>query len=206
VALAIAMALEASVHDEILALVADSRDGSARDGMASNGLGAFAELGFGLLPGASAGIVLRGELGSVVTLRLDLLGHTSQNQRLTAGSARFDVDAWLAGARVAACLPVALSRALLVRTCAGLGAGGLLITGRGAGSVRSTWLPWFDVSAGAELSVMLSEHWSIDAGGNLELPLGERSFGVSNSDGTLAAVRPLPDVAASLRAGPAYHF
>jgi hypothetical protein len=63
-----------------------------------------------------------------------------------------------------------------------------------------------DVGVGSELRIPLSEHWSIDAGGNLELPLGERRFGVQNSDGSIAASRSLPDLAGSLRAGLAYRF
>lgn len=103
-------------------------------------------------------------------------------------------------------VPVSLARALLVGVCAGFGAGGIYVVGRGPGGVRSAWLPWLDVVAGAELSVALSEHWSIDGGGNAELPLGERRYGVRNADGSVAASRTLPHVAGSLRVGPAYHF
>jgi hypothetical protein len=207
VALAIAMALEVSVRDDVLALVDDTRDDSTplKD-VGANGVAVFAELGLGLLPGPSAGVAVRGEMRTLVAVHLEAFAHRSQSRALRAGSARFDVDAWLAGARLQACLPVPLSRTLLIQTCAGLGAAGLLVMGRGPANSRSAWLPWLDVGVGAELRLLLSEHWSIDAGGNLELPLGERRFGIRNSDGTLAASRSLPDVAGSLRAGPAYHF
>jgi hypothetical protein len=201
-ALAIAMALKVSLRDELMASLARAPARSALQGSVA----AFAELGLGLLPGRSAGVVVRAELRSLFALRLDVLSHTSQNQRLSTAVASFDVDAWLVGMRLAACLPVSLARALLVGVCAGLGAGGIYVVGRGPGGARSAWLPWLDVGAGAELSVALSEHWSIDAGGNAELPVGERRYGVRNADGTVAASRTLPHVAGSLRVGPAYHF
>jgi hypothetical protein len=206
VALAIAMALEVSVRDDVLALVDDTHDDSAALKAVGANVAVFAELGLGLLPGSSAGVAVRGAMRALVAVHLEAFAHRSQSRALRAGPARFDVDAWLAGARLQACLPVPLSRALLIQTCAGLGAAGLLVMGRGPASSRSEWLPWLDVGVGAELRIRLSKHWSIDAGGNLELPLGERRFGVRNSDGTLAASRSLPDVAGSLRAGPAYHF
>jgi hypothetical protein len=152
VALAIAMALEVSVRDRVATLVDDTRD----DSTPSRSVGAFAELGLGLLPRPSAGVALRGEMGSRLALRLDAFAHRSQNHRLRAGLAGVDVDAWLAGARLAACVPVELARALILRTCAGFGAGGLYLRGQGAAGVRSEWLPWVDVRAGAELRVMIS--------------------------------------------------
>jgi hypothetical protein len=209
VALAIAMALEVSVRDDVMALVDDTRDDSAAwKNVGSNSVAVFAELGLGLLPGSSAGVAVRGEMRSLVAVHLEAFAHRSQSRELRAGPARFDVDAWLAGARLRACVPVPLplSRELRVQTCAGLGVGGLLVMGRGAAGSRSEWLPWLDVGVGSELRIPLSEHWSIDAGGNLELPFGERRFGVQNSDGSLAASRSLPDLAGSLRAGLAYRF
>jgi hypothetical protein len=160
------------------------------------------------LPEVSAGAALRAglQVRSLLALRWDVLTHTAQNAGFGEASAGLSADAWLVGTRVAACLLVPLARALGASACAGLGAGGLKINGHGYRGARGAWLPWLDVALGAELSVALSKHWSIDGGGNLEVPLGTRSYGVRNADGTLAVARTLPGVAATLRAGPTYHF
>ncbi len=201
-ALAIAMALKVSLRDELLA----SLDSTSGRPALERSVAAFAELGLGLVPGTSTGAVVRAEIRSLFAVRLDALAHTSRNQRLHGGSSRFEVDSWLVGARLAVCMLAPFSRALIARACTGLGAGALRVLGSGYPGARSAWLPWLDAGIGGELSVVISRHWSIDGGGNVELPLGERRVGVRNADGTIAASRTLSRVAGSLRVGPAYHF
>jgi hypothetical protein len=202
-ALAIAMALEVSLRDELLA----SLGSRSREHLQSS-LAVFAELGLGLLPGPSGGGAVRTglRLHRLVALRFDGLVHTSQSEPLRGAPVQLELDAWLVGVRVAACLLMPLTRALLASTCAGLGAGSLRIAGAGYRGARAARLPWADVAAAAELSVALSEHWSIDAGASLDVPLGQRSYGLRHADGTVAASDTLPRVAATLRAGPAYYF
>lgn len=203
-ALAIAMALEVSLRDELLV----SLGGGPAPARLQTSLATLAELGLGLLPGTSAGGAVRLGLRvhRLVALRFEGWVHTSQNEALRGAPVPLELEAWLAGVRAAACLLVPLTRALVVNACGGLGAGSLRITGAGDPGARAARLPWAGVAAAAELSVTLSEHWSLDTGASLEVPLGQRRYGLRHADGTVATSEPLPRVAATLRAGPAYYF
>lgn len=201
VALAIAMALEASERERRDELLDETREGA----LALSSVGAFAELGLGLLPAASSGFALRAELRAPVTVRVDVVAHGARGYRLSAGAAHVDVDGWLAGARLSVGPPALQARVLRVQASAGLGAGGAYMA-RGDAQGASAWLPWLGVNVGAELSIDVSERWSLDGGGSVDWALGERSFGVRGANGAGAATRTLPRVAATLRAGPVYHF
>jgi hypothetical protein len=203
-ALAIAMAVEVSLRDELLV----SLGGGPAPARLQTSVATLAELGLRLLPGTSTGGAVRVGLRvhRLVALRFEGWVHTSQNEALRGAPVQLELDTWLAGVRAAACLLLPLTRALVVSTCGGLGAGSLRIAGEGNPGARAARLPWAALAAAAELSVALSEHWSLEAGASLEVPLGQRRYGLRHADGTVATSEPLPRVAATLRAGPAYYF
>jgi hypothetical protein len=205
--LAIAMAIRASLVEELAGTAADTRsrvpEGPAEAGrpwaIGANALGAL-----GVLPGAAFGVDVRIEraLAHPFHVRVGLLGLAALGETLTPG--QFDV--WLLAPRIDLCAGLDLSRRLLGRACMGLSGGGLYAHGHRFPSSQDSLVRWFAAVNGIDLVANLAKSWSLDLAVSVVLPLVRTSIVVRDSSGNVTGERELAPVGGFLGFGPLYRF
>jgi hypothetical protein len=225
--LAIAMALKASLVDELAperqepgvptvpttvlpATVMPAGEANApappHPAEAPWGLG-LAPLGaVAVLPGPAVG----GELGlervvvQFLSLRLSALALAARNETFDAAPGRFDAE--LFAGRLDVCAGVDLPGPLRVRGCVGLGAGVIRAQGYGFPQSRVAGIPWVAIADDLEIVARIDRRWSMEGAVSLILPLARNSLVVRDFSGTTLAERRLASFGGSLAIGPVLRF
>jgi hypothetical protein len=205
--LAIAMAIRASLIDELAGTMADARSrvsGPSADATRPWAIGVNALAAVAVLPGAAFGADVRIEraLPHPFRVRLGLLGLGALGETLAPG--HFDV--WLLAPRVDLCAGLDLSRRLRGRACMGLAGGGLFAHGHGFPTSQNSLVRWFAALNGFDFVADLAESWSLDVAISAVLPLVRTSIVVRDSSRTVVEQRDLASVGGFLGVGPVYRF
>jgi hypothetical protein len=200
--LAIALALRASLLEELGEALPDDPDAQTRGwSLAAAGLATYQ-----VLPGFAAGVELRSELGlgPSASLRFGAFGLLADGIPFDGGTGGF--DAVLIAARADACVRTAWTRSLRVQACTGVLGGALYARGGASASSRSSVLAWIALPVVAALGVELSRRWSLGVEISLILPLRHLRIGVEDSSGAEVDGRSLAAVGFALSLGPMYRF
>jgi hypothetical protein len=207
--LAIAMAIRASLIDELAGTAADAGvrvpEASANTAR-SWAIGADALAGLAVLPGAAFGLDVRIEraLAHHFYVSFGLLGLAALGETFDHTPGHFDV--WLLAPRIDLCAGLALSPRLLGRGCMGLSGGGLYAHGHGFPSSQDELARWFAVVNGLDFTADLAKTWSLNLAVSVILPLARTSIVVRDSTGLVVEGRDLATVGGFLGVGPVYRF
>ena len=204
--LAIALALRASLLDEMLG----PREEAAPQGSVQTE-GSWAVAGgpvaaLGVLPGPALGGALRVERAFPpnFALRLGVMGFAAWDRTFATVAGSFDAETF--ALRLDACVRVDLAETVAGRVCAGVVGGELLAQGRDFASSRSASSEWLAVANGVEVDVALAGRWALAAEGTLLMPLGSTQVGVLSARGDVVEARDLSSVGVTMMLGPAYRF
>jgi hypothetical protein len=208
--LAIAMAIRASLIDEVAGTTADTRERAPQasaDATQPWAIGANALAAVAVLPGAAFGADVRIEraLAHPFHARLGMLGLAALGETLTPGY--FDV--WLLAPRIDLCAGLELSRRLRGRACMGFSGGALYAHGHGFPSSKDSLVRWFAAVNGLDFTADLARSWSLDLAVGLVLPLVQTSVVIRDSSSGNVVTgdqRALAPVGGFLGVGPAYRF
>jgi hypothetical protein len=212
--LSIAMALKASLVDEVSPSVAQPTvpapptmlpapppDGLLRPwAVVGEGLVALA-----VLPDPAFGMDARVERALTATFRarLGLLA-------LLAAGETFDVPGhfatWLLAPRIDVCAGLEVAPRLHARGCMGMSGGALHAAGYAYPSSRSTFIRWLAVANELGLNLELSRRWSIGAGATLILPVAQNSIVLRDYSGNVLQQRDLASVGWIFSVGPLIRF
>jgi hypothetical protein len=217
VGLAIAMALKASLVDEIAPVRAapppappamPGADASAtrRAPETPWGLGVAPIVGIAVLPDPAAGgaIAIGRSLVQFLSVRLSALALAARNETFDAAPGRF--DAALFAGRLDVCAGVDLARPLRVRGCVGLGAGVIRAQGYGFPQSHVAVVPWLAIADDLELEARIDRRWAVEGTVSLILPLGQSTLVVRDLSGTPLAERRLASFGGVLSVGPVLRF
>ncbi len=200
-ALAVAMALKASLRDELLDTLGGTNRAATRDA-----LGVLVRGGTGVLPGGFLGFGLTTSraFGTGLALRAEVFADAARNAGLKGTPGKF--DSLLLSAQVSGCALLPAHRAWAGRACIGLALGALQARGRGYAESHTDWLPWIAATNSFAFSVRLFRAWWLELPAGLVIPLNKLHFGVRREDGSVAESRMLPRFGFSVALGPVYHF
>ncbi|HEX4354918.1 MAG TPA: hypothetical protein VHZ95_18430, partial [Polyangiales bacterium] len=200
--LAIALALRASLLDELTELLPDDPEALTR-GWA---LALAGDATYQLLPSFAPGIEARAELGlgPHVAIRFGALGLFADGIAFDRSTGGF--DAGLIAARADACLRIPFGHGLHAQLCSGLLGGALYARGDVAGTRRSSLLAWIALPIAIGLTVDLSRHWSLGFEPSVALPLRRIRIGVEDSHGAEVEGRSLAVAGFALSMAPVYRF
>ena len=203
--LAIALAIRVSLLDEIVGSPRPA-EGPVPDTRELWAVSGGAVAAFGVLPGSALGVSLRAEreLPPNFALRLGLLGLAAWDRTFATVPGSYDAET--VALRADACVRFGLPRWLAVRGCAGILAGGLLAQGRDLPSSRSASSAWIAAADAIDLTVGLTEHWSLDGEATLVLPFERVQIGVHSTTGDVVEARELSSVGVTMTLGTGYRF
>ncbi len=203
VGLAIALAIRASLLDEIVGPQARPAAPAAREpwGIAGGAMAAY-----GVLPGVALGAGVRVErtLPPNFALRLGVFGLAVWDRTFDTVPGSFDAE--LLGVRADACVRFDVSAGVAARGCAGLMAGDLLAQGRDFASSRSASSAWLGAAEAAGVAIGLADHWFLDAEATLVVPLGDTRAGIVSTTGDVVEARDLSATGVTMTLGPVYRF
>ena len=167
----------------------------------ADGLAALAAL-----PDAAFGFDARIEraLGATFGVRAGVLALLSLGEQFQGGPGRF--DAWLLAPRVDLCAAVDASQRVRLRGCMGAAVGAIHARGYDLPTPQSSFVRWFAVANGLDLSAAVTKNWSFDAGVTLFLPVARNSIVVRDPSGRVVEERDLASVGGYLSVGPVYRF
>jgi hypothetical protein len=207
--LAIAMAIRASLFEEIAGAMEEARPRAPEAPPARIqrwAIGADALGALGVLPGASFGAEVRIEraLGPTFRARLGVLGLVALGEAFPRTPGTF--DAGLVAPRLDLCAAFAVSSRVWAEGCMGLAGGALYANGHAFPSSTSALVPWIAAANGIDLAVDLAGSWSLDASVSVTLPLSATSLVVRDFSGNVIDQRDLPHVGGFLGIGPVYRF
>ncbi|HEX2678634.1 MAG TPA: hypothetical protein VHM19_18405 [Polyangiales bacterium] len=202
VSLAIALALKASLLDELGEPLPD--DPAAR--LQGWSLSAAGMATYALLPAPAPGLELgaRLALAPAVVLRFGVLGVGAFGVAFEHSAASF--DSILVAARADACARIQLTGSLRARACSGLLGGPLYARGRGVEGAQSSVVGWIAWANGLGLDLELGEHWSLGFDFSLALPLHRVRIGIDDSSGKSLASQALAVAGYAASLGPLYRF
>ena len=209
--LAIAMAIKASLIDELAGTPTEARPPGQEASVDANrpwAIGTNALVALAVLPDAAYGADLRIEraLGHPFGVRLGLLGLASVGERFDGTPGQFDV--WLVAPRVDFCVRVELSHRFRAQGCLGLSGGALYAQGRDFAQSQGSLVPWLAAVNGVDFMADLGANWSVDVAATLILPLVRPSIVVRRDSlsGSVAGERSLDARGGFLGVGPVYRF
>jgi hypothetical protein len=209
--LAIAMAVRASLVDELAAQVAEARAHAARGNGAPGSLpwsAALDALGtLDVLPGGSFGISGRIEraLTPAFGVRLGVVGLAAPGETFNGLSGHF--DAWIAAAQLDLCAALDLSPHLRARACMGIMGGLVAAQGHAFSPSEAALSRWFAAANGLGLVADLGERWALEVMAGVILPLERTAIVVQDSKtGSVVGQRGLNPAAEFLAVGPIYRF
>jgi hypothetical protein len=205
--LAIAMAIRASLIEEVTGTTADARahvPEASADATRPWAIGANALAAVAVLPGAAFGADVRVEraLAHPFRVRFGLLGLAALGETLSPG--HFDV--WLLAPQIDLCAGLDLSHRLRGQACMGLAGGAVSAQGHGFPSSQNELVRWFAAVNGLDFVADLAESWSLDLAISVILPIARTSIVVRDSAGVVVEGRDLATVGAFLGVGPVYRF
>jgi len=160
----------------------------------------------GVVPGWGFGGEVRGEWAASrgFTLRAGILGLYAAEGSFAHVAGSFDV--LLLAARIDACGVFALSSWLDGRACAGFAGGGLRARGRDFPSSDSSLVRWFAVANSLDVTARVSNHWAINLGFELLVPLERTTIVLRDTTETIVAGVDLSSAGVLARVGPVYRF
>jgi hypothetical protein len=168
-------------------------------------VGADALAAIATLPEPAFGLDARVEraLGSFFRVRVALLGLASLGEPFQR-TGRF--DALLLAPRIDVCAAVDPSSRVRVRGCMGTALGAIHARGYDLPVPESSWIRWFAVSNGLDLTFDLGRNWSLDGSVSLFLPVARNSIVVKDQTGRVLEERDLAAVGGLLGLGPRLRF
>ena len=169
------------------------------------GLGADALAAIAILPDPAFGMDVRVEraLGSSFSVRAGFIALAALGEPFQ-GTGRF--DAWLVAPRIDVCVAVEASARLRVRGCMGAALGAIHARGYDLPVPESSWVRWFAVANGLDLTFDVSRNWSLDGGVTLFLPVARNSLVVKDQTGRVLEERDLGLAGGFLGLGPRLRF
>jgi hypothetical protein len=211
--LAIAMALKASLIEELAPTVAPLPVPAApslpvlrADGAPSWAIASGALVAVAILPDSAFGVDARVERALTPTFRarLGLLAVLASGEAFSGTTGHF--DAWLLAPRLDLCAGMDVTSGVRARGCMGLSAGGLHAQGYGFPSTQSALIRWLAVANELGVTADLSRRWSIDASATLILPVARNSIVLRDYSGDVLLQRDLASVGWIFGAGPLVRF
>lgn len=209
VALAIAMALRASLVDEVAperSSPPPPRPDERAEPERAWEVGADVLASFAVLPDAAFGAGVRVEraLGPVLRARLGVLTLVAWGETFDGAPGRFDT--WLVAPRADLCAAFALSSRVRAEGCVGVATGWLRAAGEGfaTSQVSSEW--WSAAANGLDFAIAVGSGWSLDLGATLILPLARNRIVLRQPSGAVDQARDLGSVGLTLGAGPRFLF
>jgi hypothetical protein len=169
-------------------------------------VGADALAALATLPDAAFGFDARIEraLGAAFDVRAGVLALMSLGEQFQGGPGRF--DAWLLAPRLDVCAAVDASHRVRLRGCMGAAVGVIHARGYDLPTPQSSFVRWFAVANGLDLTAAVTKNWSFDAGVTLFLPVARNSIVVRDPSGRVVEERDLASVGGYLGMGPVYRF
>ncbi len=208
--LAIAMALKASLIEEIAPTAASSPAPAPppsvpRAALPRWAVGVDALAALAVLPDAAFGIDARVEIAITPTLRarLGLLALGSFGETFDAPG---HFDTWLLAPRLDLCAGFDVTRRLRASGCMGMSGGGLHAQGYAFPSTESTFIRWLAVANELEVTSELSRRWSIAASATLILPVIRNSIVLRDYSYSVLQERDLAPIGWVFGIGPVFRF
>lgn len=209
--LAIAMAVRASLVDEVAAQVAEARAHETPGTSVTASLPWSAVLDamgtLNVLPGGSFGIAGRIEraLTSSLGVRLGVVGLGAPGETFDGLGGHF--DAWVVAAQLDLCGALELSQHVRARACMGVMGGIVAAQGHAFSPSEGALARWFAAANGVGLVVDLGERWALDLMAGVILPLERTAIVVQDSKtGVVVGQRELAPAGEFLAVGPIYRF
>jgi hypothetical protein len=211
--LAIAMALKASLIEEVAPTTAPSVAAPPPSVPIAAGSGPFpwavaanALLALAVLPDPGFGVDARIErrLSPTFRARLGVLAVLASGETFDGVPGHF--DEWLLAPRLDLCAELEVTRRVRGRGCMGMSVGGLRAQGVSYPSSKSTFIRWLAVANELGATVDLSRHWSLEADGSLMLPVARNSIVLHDYSGNILEERDLAPVGWMLGVGPLVRF
>ncbi len=202
VGLAIALALKASMVDELAQPLGDDPVARAYGwSLSAASIGTYQ-----VLPGFAPGLGLAAHwaLGPRVAFRFGAVGVRAFDAELERSGGRF--DATLIAGRCDACVRAMLTTGLRAQACAGVLGGGLSASGNDFANARTSVVAWFAFANAAGLELELSTHWSLTLDFSVAFPFHGVRIGIEDSDGTEVDGQSLDRAGFALEIGPMYNF
>jgi hypothetical protein len=209
--LAIAMAVRASLVDEVAAQLAEAKTheppgtGAPATLPWSAALDAMGTLH--VLPGGSFGISGRIEraLTPSFGVRLGVVGLAAPGETFDGISGHF--DAWIVAAQLDLCAALELSPHVRARACMGIMGGMVAVQGHAFSRPEQSVGRWFAAANGVGLVIDLGERWALDLMAGVILPLERTAIVVQSSKtGAVVGQRELAPAGEFLAVGPIYRF
>jgi hypothetical protein len=208
--LAIAMALKASLIDELAGLAAAAKPahGPQEAKPGAWALGASALGAMGVLPGLGFGADVRFEraFASTITVRFGAIGFAALGGTFPGVSGTF--DAWVVAPRADFCAALDTWPSLSIRGCMGLAAGALLAQGHAFANSDTSFVRWVAAMNSLDAVLDLGDPWSLDLDVSLVLPLVSASIALKGAapPQDVVAERNIAAVGGFVGLGPVYRF